>query len=65
MPDLVEILARRDVEARLVFFVAEEMKGRGLELRDGAVYGVSDKFYGHIRLGIWLINAFTIEDFFR
>jgi CRP-like cAMP-binding protein len=40
MTDLVENLALRDVEARLVFFVAEEMKGRGLALRDGAVYEI-------------------------
>ncbi len=38
MTDLVENLALRDVEARLVFFVAEEMKRRDLPLRDGAVY---------------------------
>jgi len=38
MTDLVENLALRVVEARLVFFVAEEMKQRGLPLRDGAVY---------------------------
>jgi CRP/FNR family transcriptional regulator, dissimilatory nitrate respiration regulator len=40
MTDLVENLALRDVEARLVFFVAEEMKDRGLALRDGAVYEI-------------------------
>ena len=40
MTDLVENLALRDVEARLVFFVSEEMKGRGLPLRDGAVYEI-------------------------
>lgn len=40
MTDLVENLALRDVEARLVFFVAEEMKSRGLALRDGAVYEI-------------------------
>ena len=40
MTDLVENLALRDVEARLVFFVAEEMKGHGLALQDGAVYEI-------------------------
>src|SRR3972149_3256368 len=40
MTDLVENLALRDVEARLVFFVSEEMKRRGLPLRDGAVYEI-------------------------
>lgn len=40
MTDLVENLSLRDVEARLVFFVAEEMKRRGLALRDGAVYEI-------------------------
>jgi len=40
MTDLVENLALRDVEARLVFFVAEEMKGHGLALRDGAIYEI-------------------------
>ncbi len=40
MTDLVENLALRDVEARLVFFVSEEMKGRGVPLRDGAVYEI-------------------------
>lgn len=38
MTDLVENLALRDVESRLVFFVAEEMKRRDLPLRDGAEY---------------------------
>ena len=40
MTDLVENLALRDVEARLVFFVSEEMKRLGLPLRDGAVYEI-------------------------
>lgn len=40
MTDLVENLALRDVEARLVFFVSEEMKGQGLPLTDGAVYEI-------------------------
>jgi len=40
MTDLVENLALRDVEARLVFFVAEEMKNHGLALRDGAIYEI-------------------------
>jgi CRP/FNR family transcriptional regulator len=40
MTDLVENLALRDVEARLVFFVSEEMKRRGLPLRDGSVYEI-------------------------
>ncbi|HBX42482.1 MAG TPA: Crp/Fnr family transcriptional regulator [Deltaproteobacteria bacterium] len=40
MTDLVENLALRDVEARLVFFVSEEMKGRGVPLRDGAEYEI-------------------------
>ncbi len=40
MTDLVENLALRDVEARLVFFVAEEIKNQGLTLRDGVVYKI-------------------------
>ncbi|MGZ8449580.1 MAG: Crp/Fnr family transcriptional regulator [Candidatus Deferrimicrobiaceae bacterium] len=40
MTDLVENLALRDVEARLVFFVSEEMKRLGLPLRDGEVYEI-------------------------
>ena len=40
MTDLVESLALRDVENRLVFFVSEELKGRGTPLRDGAVYEI-------------------------
>ena len=40
MTDLVENLALRDVEARLVFFVSEEMKSRGVSLRDGAEYEI-------------------------
>lgn len=37
MTDLVESLALRDVETRLVHFVSEELKGRGRPLADGAV----------------------------
>ncbi len=37
MTDLVESLALRDVETRLVFFLSEEMKARGKSLADGAV----------------------------
>ena len=37
MTDLVESLALRDVETRLVFFLSEEMKARGMTIRDGAV----------------------------
>ena len=37
MTDLVESLSLRDVEARLVFYLSEEMKGRGIAPRDGAV----------------------------
>ena len=40
MTDLVENLALRDVEARLVFFMSEEMKSRGLPFRDGVVYEI-------------------------
>ncbi len=40
MTDLVENLALRDVEARLVFFVSEEMKIRGLPFQDGVVYEI-------------------------
>jgi CRP/FNR family transcriptional regulator len=40
MTDLVENLALRDVEARLVFFVSEEMNTRGVQIRDGAVYEI-------------------------
>ncbi len=40
MTDLVENLALRDVEARLVFFVSEEMNTRGVAIRDGAVYEI-------------------------
>lgn len=38
MTDLVESLALRDVETRLVWHLSEEMKDRGLPLVDGAVY---------------------------
>ncbi len=37
MTDLVESLALRDVETRLVVFVSEELKSRGTPLADGAV----------------------------
>lgn len=37
MTDLVESLSLRDVEARLVFYLSEEMKSRGILPRDGAV----------------------------
>ncbi|HEY6096874.1 MAG TPA: Crp/Fnr family transcriptional regulator [Candidatus Deferrimicrobium sp.] len=37
MTDLVESLALRDVETRLVFFVSEELKNRGVAPADGAV----------------------------
>ncbi|MGE5190408.1 MAG: Crp/Fnr family transcriptional regulator [Gemmatimonadota bacterium] len=37
MTDLVESLALRDVETRLVHFVSEELKSRGAPLADGAV----------------------------
>ncbi|MGB3097346.1 MAG: Crp/Fnr family transcriptional regulator, partial [Candidatus Deferrimicrobiaceae bacterium] len=40
MTDLVENLALRDVEARLVFFISEETKSRGLPFRDGVVYEI-------------------------
>ncbi len=35
MADLVESLSLRDVEARLVFFLSEELKLRGIPARDG------------------------------
>lgn len=38
MTDLVENLSLRDVETRLVRFVSEEMKSRGVPIRNGAVY---------------------------
>ena len=37
MTDLVESLSLRDVEARLVFYLAEELKSRGIAPRDGAI----------------------------
>ena len=40
MTDLVENLALRDVEARLVFFLSEEMKSRGVPLRNGEEYEI-------------------------
>lgn len=36
MTDLVESLALKDVETRLVFYLSEELKGRGIPLKDGA-----------------------------
>ena len=36
MTTLVENLSLRDVETRLVLFLSEELKGRGIPLRDGA-----------------------------
>ncbi len=36
MTDLVEDLSLRDVETRLVLYLSEEMKSRGIPLRDGA-----------------------------
>jgi len=36
MTDLVESLSLRDVEARLVFYLSEELKSRGIPARDGA-----------------------------
>lgn len=38
MTDLVESLSLRDVETRFVHFVADELRSRGVPLRDGAVY---------------------------
>ena len=38
MTDLVESIALRDVEARLVRFVSEDMASRGMPIADGAVY---------------------------
>ncbi len=37
MTDLVESLSLRDVETRLVFYLAEELKARGVAPRDGVV----------------------------
>ncbi|RJP23964.1 MAG: Crp/Fnr family transcriptional regulator [Deltaproteobacteria bacterium] len=37
MTDLVESLSLKDVEARLVFYLSEEMRSRGIPQRDGAV----------------------------
>lgn len=36
MTDLVESLSLRDVETRLVFFLSEELKSRGIAPKDGA-----------------------------
>jgi len=36
MTDLVESLSLRDVEARLVLYLSEELKSRGIPARDGA-----------------------------
>ncbi len=38
MTDLVESIALRDVEARLVRYLSEEMKNRGVTPKDGTVY---------------------------
>ncbi|MBF8257856.1 MAG: hypothetical protein HW377_230 [Actinobacteria bacterium] len=38
MTDLVDSISLRDVETRLVRFVSEEMKSRGIPVRNGAVY---------------------------
>lgn len=38
MIDLVDSISLRDVETRLVRFVSEEMKSRGIPIRDGSVY---------------------------
>jgi len=38
MIDLVDSISLRDVETRLVRFVSEDMKSRGIPIRDGAVY---------------------------
>ena len=38
MTDLVDSIAMRDVETRLVKFLSDEMKGRGVPVKDGAVY---------------------------
>jgi CRP-like cAMP-binding protein len=37
MTDLVESLSLRDVETRLLLYLSEELKGRGIAARDGAV----------------------------
>lgn len=36
MTDLAESLSLKDVETRLVFYLSEELKGRGIPLKDGA-----------------------------
>jgi CRP/FNR family transcriptional regulator len=38
MTDLVDDLALKDVETRFTWFVAEELRSRGIPLADGAVY---------------------------
>lgn len=38
MTDLVDSISLRDVETRLVKFLSDEMKGRGVPVKDGAVY---------------------------
>ncbi|MBI5575172.1 MAG: Crp/Fnr family transcriptional regulator [Deltaproteobacteria bacterium] len=38
MTDLVDSISLRDVETRLVRFISDEMKYRGIPLKDGAVY---------------------------
>ena len=37
MTDLAESLSLKDVETRLVFYLSEELKGRGIPAKDGAV----------------------------
>jgi len=41
MTDLVENIALRDVETRLIRFLSEELKSQGLPLRDGTAYELS------------------------
>ncbi len=38
MTDLVDSISLRDVETRLVRFISDEMKSRGVPVRNGAVY---------------------------
>jgi CRP/FNR family transcriptional regulator len=52
MTDLVESLSLRDVEARLVRYLSEEMKSRGVTPKDGTVYELNvDKNVLASRLG--------------
>lgn len=41
MTDLVDVLALKDVETRFTWFVAEELRTRGIEVADGAVYDLA------------------------